>query len=367
MRAAALPILGLIAMIALLIGGCDVSEDKVSFKPVDFADLPGWEDDDHAAAFRALLTSCRKAKEPDAACVAALALGDTAGSAAARQFFERHFMPHAVEGGSPKGFVTGYYEPEVKGARELGGKFTVPVYGRPADLVTLKPDDERARFNGEITGLRETKDGPQPYYTRGEIDGGALQGRGLELLYLDDPVELFFMQVQGSGRVRFADGSAVRLGFAAKNGHPYTSIGKRLVEMGEGKPADLTMDGVKAWLRADSERGRKLMHENRSYVFFREIEGDGPIGAQGVALTPERSLAVDTEYHKLGLPIFVVAPDLVTQGGTPFRRLMVAQDVGSAIRGPERGDIFWGSGADAGAIAGRTRHDAKFYVLLPKR
>lgn len=343
-----------------------MSEETFSFKPVSFAEIPGWAGDDHAAAFAALLKSCRKTKEPDAACTAALALGDDTDRETARAFFEMHYTPHVAVDAEQAGFVTGYYEPEVDGARTRGGKFTVPVYRRPEDLVTLKPDDERARFNDSITGMRETPDGPKPYYTRAEIDGGALSGLGLELLYLDDPVELFFLQVQGSGRVRLADGSIVRLGFAAKNGHPYTSIGKRLVEMGEGAPADLTMDGVKAWLRADPARGRKLMHENKSYVFFREIEGDGPVGAQGVALTPGRSLAVDTEYHRLGLPIYVVTPDLLTQGGTPFRRLMVAQDVGSAIRGPERGDIFFGSGEEAGAVAGRTRHEAKFYVLLPK-
>ncbi len=194
-------------MIALLMGGCDVSEETVNFKPVRFADLPGWEDDDHAAALGALLKSCRKMKEPDEGCAAALVLGDGIDRAAARQFFETHYVPHAIEGGNPKGFVTGYYEPEVDGARARGGKFTVPVYRRPDDLVTLKSDDERARFNNSITGMRETADGPKPYYTRAEIDGGALSGRGLELLYLDDPVELFFLQVQGSGRVRLADGS----------------------------------------------------------------------------------------------------------------------------------------------------------------
>jgi membrane-bound lytic murein transglycosylase A len=361
-----LPRIGLLTMIALLLGACDMAEETIEFKPVRFIEIEGWADDDHEAAFRALLRSCRKVKQPDGACAAALKLGDGADRKMARAFFETHYVPHEVQGGGEKGFVTGYYEPEVKGARERGQTYDVPVYARPDDLLTLKTDDERARFNDEITGVRKTPDGEVPYYTRAEIDGGALSGRGLELLYLDDPVELFFMQVQGSGRVRLADSKAVRLGFAAKNGHPYTSIGKRLVEMGEGKPADLTMEGVKAWLRADPERARKLMHENRSYVFFREIDGDGPIGAQGVALSPERSLAVDTEYHKLGAPIFVTAPDLVMQGGTPFRRLMVAQDVGSAIRGPERGDIFWGSGEAAGEIAGRTRQAAKFTVLLPK-
>jgi membrane-bound lytic murein transglycosylase A len=362
---ATLPRLAFAAMIALLLGACDMAEETVEFKPVRFSDIESWADDDHEAAFRALLKSCRRMKQPDAACEAALALGDDATRDAARTFFETHYVPHEVVGGAP-GFVTGYYEPEVKGARERGQDYDVPVYARPDDLLTLKADDERARFNETITGVRKTPGGEVPYFTRAEIDGGALSGRGLELLYLDDPVELFFMQVQGSGRVRLADGQVLRLGFAAKNGHPYTSIGKRLVEMDEGKPADLTMQGVKAWLRADPERARKLMHENRSYVFFREIDGDGPIGAQGVALTPERSLAVDTEYHALGLPVFVAAPDLAAPDGTTFRRLMVAQDVGSAIRGPERGDIFWGSGEAAGEIAGRTRHSAKFTVLLPK-
>jgi membrane-bound lytic murein transglycosylase A len=177
------------------------------------------------------------------------------------------------------------------------------------------------------------------------------------------------MQVQGSGRVRFADGSWVRLGYAAKNGHPYTSIGKRLAERSD-RPKDLTMEGLKDWLRADPARGRGLMQENKSYVFFRELPqaeaGEGPVGAQGVPLTPGRSLAVDAAFHKLGTPVFVTAPDLKGEDGKPFRRLMIAQDVGSAIRGPERGDIFFGTGDAAGAIAGTTHEKARFFVLLPK-
>jgi len=178
------------------------------------------------------------------------------------------------------------------------------------------------------------------------------------------------MQVQGSGRVRFPDDSWVRLGYAAKNGHSYTSIGKLLAERGEKPDGGLTMEGLKGWLRADPARGRALMHENASYVFFHELPeseaGEGPIGAQGVALTPGRSLAVDASYHTLGTPVFVTAPDAPTPDGKPFRRLMIAQDVGSAIRGQERGDIYWGSGADAGAIAGITKTQARFTVLLPK-
>jgi membrane-bound lytic murein transglycosylase A len=299
----------------------------------------------------------------------ALALGARTGRVAARAFFEDRFAPHAIaESGSP-GFVTGYYEPEIEGSYARGGPLQVPVYRRPGDLVTLAPETERARFNDRITGLRQTADGQVPYYTRAEIWDGALSGRGLELLYLKDMVELFYMQVQGSGRVHLKEGGTVRLGYAGKNGHPYTSIGRLLIERGAIAPDAMSMAAVKAWLRADEARGRALMEENRSYVFFHELDAEegreGPRGAQGVTLTPGRSLAVDTAYHRLGLPVFVTADDLVT-GAQPFRRLMIAQDVGSAIRGPERGDIFWGTGEDAGAIAGGTRHAARFSVLLPK-
>jgi membrane-bound lytic murein transglycosylase A len=234
----------------------------------------------------------------------------------------------------------------------------------------VTPDLLRAFYNDGLSTMRRSGEDLVPYYTRAEIESGALSGRGLELLYLDDPVELFFMQIQGSGRVQLTDGSWVRLGYAAKNGHPYTSIGKRLARRAD-RPKDLTTEGLKSWLRADPARGRVLMQENKSYVFFRELPkaeaGEGPIGAQGVPLTPGRSLAVDASYHALGTPIFVSAPDLKTTDGAQFRRLMIAQDVGSAIRGAERGDIFWGTGDAAGAIAGTTHQKAQFFVLLPKR
>jgi len=287
----------------------------------------------------------------------------------ARDFFETHFEPHAIAGGMP-GFVTGYYEPELIGARARNVRFSVPVYGRPDDLVTVASETERARFSDRITGFRNTDEGHVPYFTRAEIEAGALQGRGLELLYLDDPVELFYMQVQGSGLIHLNDGSQVRLTYAGKNGHPYTSIGRLLVARGELAADDIDMDKVKTWLHADPKRGRALMQENTSYVFFHALDAEegrtGPLGAEGVVLTPGRSLAVDTEYTALGTPVFVTVTDLETPEGRSFRRLMIGQDVGSAIRGPERGDIFWGTGEAAGAIAGRTRHAARFTVFLPK-
>jgi membrane-bound lytic murein transglycosylase A len=347
-----------------------VDNEAIRLVAVSFASLDFWREDDHAAAFHALLKSCRKAPSPDAVCAAAIALGDGVDRATARVFFETHYTPHAIHGAGQQGIVTGYYEPEVQGSREWDDAFQVPVYGRPHDLAMLTPDTERARFNDRITGVRETAEGQSPYYTREEVDAGALSGSGLEILYLDDPVELFYMQVQGSGIVRLRDGSAVRLTYAGKNGHPYTSIGKLLIERGAIAPNAMSMAAVKAWLHADLERGRALLAENKSYVFFRELAedeaSDGPRGAEGVALTPGRSLAVDASYHRFGLPVFVTVPDLAVEGA-PFRRLMIAQDVGSAIRGPERGDLFWGTGEEAGAIAGSTNHKARFHVLLPDR
>jgi peptidoglycan lytic transglycosylase A len=366
--AAIVATIALLITIALVVWRCEVDDRTISLKPVSFAEIEGWAGDDHASAFAALLKSCgKKSARDDPACKAALSLGEKVSRADARRFFETYYVPNRIEG-VPPGLLTGYYEPEVSGSRQRNGKFQVPVYRRPDDLVQVTPDFLRALYNDRLSVMR--KDGEQlvPYYTRAEIEADALEGRGLELLYLDDPIELFFMQVQGSGRVRLTDGSWVRLGYAAKNGHSYTSIGKRLAERGEKGP--LTMEGLKSWLRADPKRGRALMQENESYVFFHELPhteaGAGPVGAQGVPLTPGRSLAVDASYHALGMPIFVAAPNLEVDG-TPFRRLMIAQDVGSAIKGPQRGDIFFGTGDAAGAIAGTTKQAAHFYILLPNR
>jgi peptidoglycan lytic transglycosylase A len=374
---AAAATIGLLLLLFVLFRARPVPEEAVRFEPIDFSEIEGWQADDQAAAFATLLKSCRRiaAKSGSAdgsagACAAALALAEhgEVSREAARRFFEAHYTPYRVVAPKP-GRVTGYYEPEIEGSREKSAKFPVAAYGRPDDLVSVKPDEMRARDSaaGILTAMRKTDDGLVPFYTREEIDKGALAGRKLELVYLD-PVELFFMQVQGSGRVRLPDGTHVRLGYATKNGHPYTSIGKLLAGR-EDRPKALSMQGIKGWIHADPERGKKLMWANKSYVFFRlldEKEGeDGPIGAQGVSLTPERSLAVDPSYHALGLPIFVEAPELKAPDGAPFRRLMIAQDVGSAIKGPERGDIYWGSGDSAGAIAGTTLAAAHFIVLKP--
>ena len=365
-----LPLAAIGVAVALIVWRWEVEDQALRLEPVSFAEIGGWATDDYEAAFAALLKSCgKKSARDDPPCKEALRLGGKVSRDVARRFFETNYLPHRVEG-VPPGLVTGYYEPEVSGSRERTGKFQIPVYGRPADIVQMTPDLLRALYNDRQSVMRQDGDQLVPYYTRAEIEAGALQGRGLELLYLDDPIELFFMQVQGSGRVRLTDGSWVRLGYAAKNGHSYNSIGRLLLERGERPPQALTMDGLKSWLRADPARGRALMQENKSYVFFRELPqaeaGAGPVGAQGVPLTPGRSLAVDAAFHALGTPIFVAAPDLAVEGA-PFRRLMIAQDVGSAIKGPQRGDIFFGTGDAAGAIAGTTKAAAAFYILLPNR
>jgi membrane-bound lytic murein transglycosylase A len=347
-----------------------VDIEPITLRAVEFAEIAGWATDAHEVAFAALLKSCKKRGAADPICAAALALGDRPSRETARTFFEAHYEPRAVESYRSSGFVTGYYEPEVRGSRTQQGKFQFPIYRRPDDLVPMVPDQFRARFNDQLSAMRRVGNEFVPYYTRAEIENGALEDQDLEMLYLDDPVDLFFMQVQGSGFVRLPDGSTTRLSYAGKNGYPYTSIGKLLVERGELTREAASADGVKAWLRADRDRGKKLMQENRSYIFFRELwaheREDGPVGADGVPLTPGRSLAVDASYHAFATPIFVSAPKLDDGEGQPFQRLMIAQDVGSAIRGPERGDIFWGSGADAGALAGETRHDAKFFILVPR-
>jgi peptidoglycan lytic transglycosylase A len=354
---------------------------KVTFEPAAFGELPGWTTDNHLAAFEAFRASCRKviasakregADAPTlalaAVCRKAVALKDPS-KATARAFFETHFAPHRVIYKSPSGFFTGYYEPVLKGSRVRTERYPTPIYMRPPDLVNVVDETERASKNKGYSHLRQTADGLEPYPTRKQIENGALKDMNLELLYLADPVDAFFMQVQGSGSIKLTDGTTVRVNYAGKNGHPYTSIGRYLVNK-KLFPADrMSLDSLGEWLRADPERGRKVMWQNASFVFFRELKGRdaaGAMGAMSVTLTPGRSLAVDTAFHKLGTPVYVSAPTLEhATGKGGFNRLMVAQDVGSAIKGPERGDIYFGSGAKAGKLAGVTSHRGRFFVLLP--
>jgi membrane-bound lytic murein transglycosylase A len=362
----------------------------IAYKPLSFADVPGWDRDDHAAALTAFRRSCErvlasardraaaadKTAPPQpppaalvAACTAAASLPAPVTKAAAKAFFEQHFTPNALLHDGPQGLVTGYYEPLLQGSRTPEGPYQTPIYKRPPELVGLVDETQRGAAGASLTHARKTEAGVAPFPTRAAIEQGALKDRNLELLYFADPVEVFFLHIQGSGRVKLTDGTIVRVHYDGKNGHPYKSIGRYLIEKGLLAADKVSMGALKRWLKADTERGRQVMWQNASFVFFRELKGPGtkgPIGAMQARLTPGRSLAVDTGHHALGLPIFVNASGMthVDKAGT-FHRLMVAQDVGSAIKGPERGDIYFGSGEAAGRLAGRTKHPGTFIVLLP--
>jgi membrane-bound lytic murein transglycosylase A len=364
-----------------------MSKLSFAFEPVPHAALPGWEEDDHFEALRAFirsssrvlasaLTSSTKTAGPSpellAACRAAIALpAASLARADAKAFFETRFTPHRVVHDSAEGLLTGYYEPLLEGSRTPGGPYDIPIYRRPPDLVNLVAESERGALAHALTHARKTAAGVEPYTTRSEIETGALQGQGLELLWLKDPVDAFFMHIQGSGRIRFPDGEMIRITYDGKNGHPYTSIGRYLIDAGLLSADKMSLDALKVWLKADADRGRKVMWQNASFVFFREIEGsdaDSPLGVLEIPLSTGRSLAVDTNFHTIGTPIYVSSPTLTHAPGQPagLRRLMIAQDVGSAIRGPERGDVYFGSGDEAGNLAGITKHPGTFFALLPR-
>lgn len=372
-------------LIALL-GACAApppEPQRLVLEPAAFADLPGWTADDVAAALPALRKSCaRIAKTADDTaldpaglmgrardwrrpCAEAerIAASDAAG---ARRFFEGAFRPwRGRDGAKDAAFFTGYYEAELKGSRARDARFRHPIFRPPADLVTVDLGGFRSEWRGQAIGGRLEKGKLIPYHDRAAIEGGALAGRGLEILWVDDAADAFFLHVQGSGRVVLPDGKTVRLGFAARNGHPYTAIGRVLVERGV-LPADaVTMTAIRAWIAANPKTGAELMRANRSYIFFQERTGEGPVGASGAALTPGRSLAVDPAFIPHGLPVWVATRDPL-DAGRPLARLALAQDSGAAIKGPLRVDIFFGSGAGAAAAAGAMKHPGALFVLRPK-
>lgn len=328
-----------------------------------FTDLPGWPSDQHVAALAALQRSCVKtlAGRPEQwlggnelfgrvahwqqICDAAYRVAPNDQSA--RRFFEENFRPYrALNGPGDLGLFTGYYEPVLRGSWRRGRPYTVPIYRAPA---------EAALVNGRAA----------PLPSRAQIEAGALAGRGLELLWVDDPIDAFFLHIQGSGQVEMADGSRVRVGFAGKNGHAYFPIGAELVRRGEVPQQQMSMQAIRSWLAAHPREAPGLMALNGSYVFFRLIDGEGPIGAQGVPLSPGRSMAVDPAFVPYGVPLWIDTTDPIATGAA-LRRLVVAQDTGGAIKGPIRGDLFWGSGEEAGAVAGAMRQQGRWFLLLPK-
>ncbi len=357
---------------------------------IGFADLAGFADDDHLEAFRdwrrsaeALAADLPPTRQgvaipPAIRRIARLALAqDVPDRAAARAFFVEHFRPFRIDpdGERRAGFVTGYYEPLLRGSPSPSPEYSAPVLGRPGDLVSFAPGKTPPGLDPALSGARRGADGRlEPYPDRAAIEAAAEGGATRPILWLEDHVELFLAQVQGSARVALPDGRVVRLAYDGRNGQPYTSIGRILIEEGAIQPSQMSLAALKAWLRRHGQRpgdaGRKLMQRNRSYVFFKLEErfdpNQGPTGGAGVALTPLRSIAVDRRLWPYHAPFWIEA-DAPWRGPapSPFRRLMIAQDTGSAILGPARADIFFGTGEAAGERAGDIRHDAHFVVLLP--
>ena len=342
--------------------GRDTGPSRFTLEPVAFSGLQGWVDDRLAAAIPAFLKSCgRLLTLPDLAPLDARPsvadygrvgvwreLCETATTLppeddeSARRFFETSFFPVSVaEYGASEGLFTGYYEIELNGSRQRRGRYQTPIYRRP-----LEP-------------------GAAARYSRAEIENGALAGRGLELLWVDDPIDAFFLEIQGSGRVRLGNGRTVRVGYDGQNGRPYVTVGRLLVERGIIPRSEATMVTIRDWMTQHPEAGAALRRENPSYVFFRELSGDGPIGAEGVVLTAERSIAVDRAFIALGIPIWVEADERFASV-EGVRRLVVAQDTGGAIKGPVRGDLFWGTGSAAALRAGIMNARGRYYLLLPR-
>lgn len=348
------------------------TEINPALRPVTFAALPGWKMDDQREALPAFLSSCVVLiRRPDwkEACVAGANI-DASDAYASRQFFEKYFVPYRVSNpdGSLSGMVTGYYEPLLQGARKRGGKYQTPLHRAPDDILTIElasvfPELKGQRVRGRLVGNKVVA-----YPSRAELNqSNALAGK--EILWVDDAVEAFFLQVQGSGRVQLLDSQeTVRVAYADQNGHPYKSIGRYLIDKGELTLDQASAQGIKAWVKANPRRQQELLNANPSYVFFKEEKvtdaAVGPKGALGVPLTPQRSIAVDPQYIPLGAPVFLATTQ--PNSKVALQRLVLAQDTGSAIKSAVRADYFWGFGAQAGEKAGGMKQSGAMWVLLPR-
>ena len=311
--------------------------NDVLYDVLGFDQLDGWAEDDHAAAFKVFLNTCRDMKDPDWRAICKYAAADPD----PRQFFELFFRPVVIDDGKEAMF-TGYFEPELEGDRYRSARYRYPVYKMPPEALRTNP-----------------------WLTRRDIlEGDIMSGRGLEIAWVDDPVELFFLQIQGSGRIRLPDGGYIRVGYRGANGHPYRSIGVELVRRGVYNAHQVSADVIKNWVRRNPVEGRDLLFHNPSYVFFREVSkvpaDQGPLGAMNRSVTAMRSIAVDPSFVKLGAPVWVEK-----DGKSPLRRLMIAQDTGSAIKGAQRADVFFGTGDKAGREAGKLRDPGRMVVLMP--
>jgi membrane-bound lytic murein transglycosylase A len=375
-----------------LLFGCgkpDNIQPQVDFEPIPYEKLEGWQNDNPLAAVVAFGRSCEKLlRRPGQSkigkhdiygamddwrlvCEAADELSDTSSPEEARRFFEAWFQPFAITSdGDEQGLFTGYYEPLLEGSKSRNGAYAVPLHLPPGDLVKVDlgkfdPDLEGRSIRGRIEGQEFI-----PYHSRDDIVKGALAERDLEFVWVDDEIEKFFLQIQGSGQVRLDDGTVIRVGYADQNGLPYRAIGRDLIEIGALTPENVSLQSIRKWLEENPNRAREIMARNKSYIFFRENidldPTDGPLGAQSVPLTTGRSLAVDPRHIPLGSPVWLETEAPWPGGAGPLRRLMIAQDTGGAIKGAVRGDVFWGAGERAEAIAGHMKSKGRYFVLVPR-
>jgi len=322
---------------AMMTGSEADAEPEVSYAILGFEDLDGWAEDDHSAALAVFLNTCRDMNTLDWQSLCAAAADQTD----ARRFFELFFRPVQISNGT-EGLFTGYFEPELEGDRFRSDRYAHPIYAMPDVAQDIRP-----------------------WLTRREIlEGDVMADLGLEIAWVDDPVELFFLQIQGSGRVRMPGGEFIRVGYGGANGHQYRSIGQELVRQGIYEPHQVSAQVIKNWVRRNPDEGRELLYHNPSYVFFREVSevpsDRGPLGAMNRSITTMRSIAVDPAFTPLGAPVWIEK-----DGADPMRRLMIAQDTGSAIKGAQRADVFFGTGDAAGRAAGRLRDPGRLVVLMP--
>ena len=349
--------------------------DYALLKPASWTEVDGFTEDDLAAAWPAWRQSCStliNKPQWQAACVAAKMLNKP-NKQVTQAYFMQYFNVYSAtnQDGSNTGLVTGYYEPLLKGSRSKSAQYPHPLYRQPNDLVTVDlgdtyPELKYKRVRGKLLVDKEGRNKLVPYATRAEIEATSSPLAGNELVWIDDIIDVFFLQVQGSGLVKLDNGGEVHVGYADQNGHAYNSIGRLLIERGELSADQASMQGIKNWARNNLGKLRDLLNSNPSYVFFRELPAGlpGPLGALGVPISAERSVAIDPKYVPLGAPIFLSTTQPNSQ--SPLKRLMVAQDTGGAIKGGVRADFFWGAGDDAGAKAGAMKQQGKIWVLLPK-
>ncbi len=383
-RAAARIICGAAVLMATIGAPVEVGAREIGgarLEPLGFDALLGWADDDHGAALAVFLSSCeaildgapelRPAGSTGENLLAVCRAAKTDEIGDPKTFFERHFIPHAVIPESGHGFLTGYFEPEYEGSLEPSDDFAVPLLARPHDLVTIPAGEGLPGLPENLQAAARVDQGYEPYPDRAAIEDGVLKDRARPIVHLRHAAEAFIIHVQGSARIRLPDGGVVRVGYAGRNGHPYSSIGRIIVEQGAIERDEMSLERLLGWLKANPDEAREIMRRNQSYIFFTILDQlgphDGPIGGAGISLTTGRSLAVDRQLWRYGLP-FWLDGDVPDTDGVERRlqRLMIAQDTGSAIVGPARGDFFTGTGEAAGTQAGLIRHRPRFVVFLPR-